>query len=222
MMGGRIAQGIYLDDRGSDPGPRAGSRERIRVPRSSAETREHVLGVAHELFYWHGIRATGVDRVAAAAGVAPTTLYRLFASKDDLIAAYIKRADRLYREWFEGAAAAGGTDPRDQILAVFDALGEQVQPQHCRGCPFLMALAEFADPAHPAHRAAVAMKAWVRDRFGQLTAALASDGCTARPELLADQLSLVMEGTYASAQALSADGPARHARATAESLLGVS
>ena len=126
------------------------------MPRSSAETREHVLGVAHELFYWHGIRATGVDRVAAAAGVAPTTLYRLFASKDDLIAAYIKRADRLYREWFDGAAAAGGTDPRDQILAVFDALGEQVQPQHCRGCPFLMALAEFADPAHPAHRAAVA------------------------------------------------------------------
>ena len=42
---------------------------------------------------------------------------------------------------------------REQILAVFDALDEQVQPQHCRGCPFLMALAEFPDPAHPAHRA---------------------------------------------------------------------
>jgi AcrR family transcriptional regulator len=191
------------------------------MPRRSAETREHVLGVAHELFYWHGIRATGVDRVAAAAGVAPTTLYRLFASKDDLVAAYIERADRLYREWFDAAAAAGGPDPREQILAVFDALGEQVQPQHCRGCPFLMALAEFPDPAHPAHRAAVAMKAWVRDRFGQLSAALASGGRAARPELLADQLSLVMEGTYASAQALSAEGPARHARALAGSLLGV-
>lgn len=191
------------------------------MPRSSAETREHVLGVAHELFYWHGIRATGVDRVAAAAGVAPTTLYRLFASKDDLVAAYIERADRLYREWFDAAAAAGGPDPHEQILAVFDALGEQVQPQHCRGCPFLMALAEFPDPAHPAHRAAVAMKAWLRDRFGQLTAALASGGRAGRPELLADQLSLVMEGTYASAQALSAEGPARHARALAESLLGM-
>lgn len=192
------------------------------MPRSSAETREHVLGVAHELFYWHGIRATGVDRVAAAAGVAPTTLYRLFASKDDLVGAYIERAGRLYREWFEAAAAAGGADPHDQILAVFDALGEQVQPQHCRGCPFLMALAEFPDPVHPAHGAAVTMKAWVRDRFGQLTAALARGGRTARPELLADQLSLVMEGTYASAQALSADGPARHARTVAESLLDVS
>ena len=85
-----------------------------------------------------------------------------------------------------------------------------------------MALAEFPDRAHPAYRAAVTMKAWVRERFGQLTAALASEGRAARPELLADQLSLVMEGTYASAQALSADGPARHARTAAESLLDVS
>src|ERR1700733_4056215 len=82
----------------------AGSRKGIRMPRgaasrSSAQTREHVLGVAHELFYWHGIRATGVDRVAAAAGVAPTTLYRLFASKDDLVAAYIAANAGPYRQW---------------------------------------------------------------------------------------------------------------------------
>jgi hypothetical protein len=66
------------------------------------------------------------------------------------------------------------------------------------------------------------MKAWVRDRFGQLTAALAGGGRAASPELLADQLSLVMEGTYASVQALSAEGPARHARTVVESLLDVS
>jgi AcrR family transcriptional regulator len=203
-------------DAGITQGIRKVARMSPRMSRSAAQTREHVLGVAHELFYWHGIRATGVDRVAAEAGVAPTTLYRLFTSKDDLIAAYIERAGQLYRAWFDAAAAAGGPDPRDQILAVFDALGEQVQPQVCRGCPFLMALAEFPDPAHPAHRAAVAVKAWVRERLGQLTATLA-----ARPELLADQLSLVMEGTYASAQALAADGPARHARTVAESLLDV-
>jgi len=154
--------------------------------------------------------------------VAPTTLYRLFSSKDELIAAYIERADLLYREWFDAAAASGGPDSRRQILALFDALGEQIQPQHCRGCPFLMALAEFPDPAHPAHRAAVTMKAWVRDRLGQLTADPTSGGRTARTELLADQLSLIMDGTYASAQALSAAGPARHARAVAESLLDVS
>jgi AcrR family transcriptional regulator len=191
------------------------------MSRSSADTREHVLGVTHELFYWHGIRATGVDRVATEAGVAPTTLYRLFASKDDLVAAYVERAGRLYREWFDAAVSVAGTDPREAILAVFDALTEQVQPQKCRGCPFLMALAEFPDPAHPAHRAAVTVKTWVRDRFGQLTADLARGGRGEHSELLADQLSVIMEGVYASAQALTAAGPSRHARTIVESVLSV-
>ncbi len=65
------------------------------------------------------------------------------------------------------------------------------------------------------------MKVWVRDRLDQLTADLASGGLATQPELLADQLSLIMEGTYASAQALSATGPARLTRILAESLLEV-
>jgi AcrR family transcriptional regulator len=186
------------------------------VPRAAADTREHVLEVAHDLFYWHGIRATGVDKVAAEAGVAATTLYRLFASKDDLVAAYVERADRLYREWFDAAVEGAGADPRARILAVFDALAEQVQPERCRGCPFLMALAEFPDVDLPAHRHAVATKAWVRARFVELAAALAVDD----PDELADRLALVMEGVYGSAQALGADGPPRRARALIETLIG--
>ena len=186
-----------------------------RPRRTAAETREHVLAVAHELFYWHGIRATGVDTIAAEAEVAPTTLYRLFASKDDLIAAYIERADGLYREWMTAATAPDIGPPRERILALFDALAEQVQPQRCRGCPFLMALAEFPDPQLPAHAGAVATKAWVRGRLGELSAALA----VSDPDALADQLAVVMEGVYASAQALGAGGPARRARAMAETLI---
>ena len=191
----------------------------IRPRRTAAQTREHVLAVAHELFYWHGIRATGVDAIAAEADVAPTTLYRLFASKDDLIAAYIERADRLYREWMTEATAPTAGSPRERILALFDALDEQVQPQRCRGCPFLMALAEFPDPQLPAHAHAVATKAWVRDRLGKLTGALAREGPVADPAALADQLAVVVEGVYASAQALGAAGPARRARAIAETLI---
>jgi AcrR family transcriptional regulator len=190
----------------------------MRMPRSGKETREHVLEVAHDLFYWNGIRATGIDRVAAEAAVAPTTLYRLFASKDDLIGAYMERAGGLYRDWFDAATEAGGADPRQRILALFDALTEQVQPGQCRGCPFLMALAEFPDPAHPAHRNAVELKQWVRTRFGELTAEL-GPARTAHGEALADQLALVMEGVYASVQALGVGGPARRARAFAEALL---
>ncbi|GAA5200339.1 TetR/AcrR family transcriptional regulator [Rugosimonospora acidiphila] len=178
-----------------------------------------MLQVANELFYWHGIRATGVDRVAAEAGIAPTTLYRLFASKDDLIAAYIERAKAFYQEWFDASARSGGDVPRDQILAVFDAIAEQVGPEQCRGCPFLMALAEFPDANHPAHRASVAHKSWLRMRFGELVRDFAETTPVTDPEQLADYLALVMEGVYASVQALGDGGPARNARALAQRLL---
>ena len=188
---------------------------RPRAKRPAAETRERILEAAQELFYWHGIRATGVDEVAAQAGVAPTTLYRVFASKDDLVAAYVERNDRGYRAWFDEAAGGDDRDPRERILSVFDALRDQTRPESCRGCPFVMALTEFPDPELAQNRGAVALKAWVRGRFGELARELGADD----PELLADQLTLAMEGVYASVQALGHGGPARSARALAEALM---
>jgi AcrR family transcriptional regulator len=151
--------------------------------------------------------------------VAPTTLYRLFASKDDLVAAYVQREDEQFREWFAAATdrAAGG--PRERIVALFDALAEQIQPHQCRGCAFLMALAEFPDPMLPAHRHAVATKAWVRSRLGELTEQLAATTPIDDPDALADELAVVVEGVYGSAQALGASGPARRARKLVETLL---
>jgi AcrR family transcriptional regulator len=183
--------------------------------RSSAQTREHVLDVTHDLFYWQGIRAIGVDRIAAEAQVAPTTLYRLFASKDDLIGAYVERADELYRRWFTEAMQDDGRDPRERVFAVFDELAVQVQPEQCRGCPFQMALAEFPSPDLPAHQRAVSTKNWVREQF----LSLAREMDAADPTALADQLTLVMEGVYATVQAFGADGPATGARALVEQLL---
>jgi AcrR family transcriptional regulator len=184
--------------------------------RSSEQTREHVLGTARELFYWHGIRATGVDAVAAAAGVAPTTLYRLFASKDELVAAYLEREAAGYRAWFTAATAEPAGDPRGRVLALFDALAEQVRPEHCRGCPFQLGLAELPDAGRPGRAHAVAVKAWTRDRLGELTAELVDDGA----DVLADQLVLVFEGVYASVASLGDTGPAARARGLVERLLG--
>lgn len=183
--------------------------------RSAAETRSHVLRVAGELFYWNGIRATGVDLVAAEAGVAPTTLYRLFASKDALVGAYVERADQEFRDLFAAAVAAAGPDPRDQILAIFDEIFAQVDSGLCRGCAFLMTLAEFPDPELAAHRNAVRAKTWVRRSIGELVERLG----VADPDELADQLTLVFEGLHASSQSLGSHGPAKQARRLAEALL---
>jgi AcrR family transcriptional regulator len=177
--------------------------------RSSAQTREHMLDVARELFYWHGIRATGVDMIARSAEVAPTTLYRLFASKDDLVAAYVEREAARYREWFDAALGGAERPVRERLRDLFHALEEQVQPDHCRGCPFLMALAEIPDADHPAHREAVALKRWVRQRFGEL----------AGGEALGDQLALIFDGVYGSVQALGNDGPATRSWELAEAVI---
>jgi AcrR family transcriptional regulator len=187
--------------------------------RTAAETREHVLAVAQRLFYWNGIRATGVDSIATEAGVAPTTLYRLFASKDDLVAAYVEANAAGYKEWVTDMTRPELGNPRERILSLFDALGEQVQPERCRGCPFLMTLAEFPDPTHPARVIAIATKAWVRDRLRELTDELSADTTVADPVALGDRLAVVMEGVYASVQALGADGPALQARVVAEILI---
>jgi AcrR family transcriptional regulator len=180
-------------------------------------TRDRILGVAHELFYWKGIRATGVDAVASAAGVAPPTLYRIFGSKDDLVAAYLERDAEGYLAWMEAVSAPSVGTPRDRILALFDALTDQVRPENCRGCPFLMALAEYPDEDSAPHKIAVATKAAVRDRFEALTGEL---GASAHePKQLAAHLTLVLEGVYASVAALGSEGPAAGARGAAKNLI---
>jgi AcrR family transcriptional regulator len=195
------------------------ARATTQRSRTSATTRAHILDVAHELFYWNGIRATGVDAIAKAAGVAPTTLYRLFDSKDDLVGAYVERAADRYRDWFEEALGPAEDSSRVRILRLFAALQEQVRPEQCRGCPFLMALSELPDPDHPGHRHAVDLKAWVRKRFARLARELPGTTSAPAARKLGDQLVLVFEGVYASAQALTASGPSRAAARLVDDLL---
>lgn len=183
--------------------------------RTAAETRSHVLRVAGDLFYLRGIRATGVDLVAAEAGVAPTTLYRLFASKDDLVGAYVERADLEFRAQFTAAVEGAGPDPRDQILAVFDIVLGELSSDTFRGCKFLISMAEFPEPELPAHHNALVAKSWTRERMRELTDKLEVED----PDALADQLMLVFEGLHASGQSFGPDGPAKRGRGLAEALL---
>lgn len=164
--------------------------------RPASETREHVLAVAHDLFYADGIRQTGVDRIVAAAGIGPTTLYRLFGSKDRLVAAYVEREAAAYLQWM--SEVIDGKTPRVGLRGFMRGILDQIDSSDCRGCPFQIALAEIPDPAHPAHRAAVALKHQVRDTLRELAArADAPD-----PEATGDRLMLLAEGSYAAARSL--------------------
>lgn len=180
--------------------------------RSAADTREHVLEVARELFYWRGIRATGIDAVAGGSGVATATLYRVFGSKDALVEAYVRREAAGHLEWLEASLGDPRRPAGQRLGDLFTALEHITRSDVCRGCPFQMALAEIPERDHPAHREAVELKRRVRERFGEL----AAEHAGAEAERLADELMLLFEGAFATAVAL---GPPARAAEIVRALL---
>ncbi|WP_285244444.1 TetR family transcriptional regulator [Pseudarthrobacter sp. fls2-241-R2A-127] len=174
--------------------------------RTAEENRRNVLEVATRLFYAHGIRAVGMDTVVKECGVGNATVYRQFPTKDALATAYAQgRADA----WFERmrAAAAAEEDPQDKLLAVFGVLAADCAGSTYRGCPMLNTNTEFPEGGHPAHLSAVAHKQQVRDWFSSL----ATDARAEDPDRLAEELLIVLNGTYATAAVL--DGAVYGSRA---------
>jgi AcrR family transcriptional regulator len=181
-------------------------------PRPAA--RERVLEAATRLFLRDGFRAVGVDTIVAEAGVAKMTLYAHFPSKDDLIVAYLERANRQFWAWLDGASAAVD-DPRGKLLAMFDAVGKLANSPQCLGCTFQGTAAEFPDPQHPGHRVALAHKQAVRARLG----ALAEQARLREPDDLADQLLLLMDGAWVAARMFGPDNPSGQAATAARTLI---
>ncbi|HYL32324.1 MAG TPA: TetR/AcrR family transcriptional regulator [Stellaceae bacterium] len=177
------------------------------APDSSAVTspRDRLLNTANDLFYRRGIHAVGIDEVVGAAGVAKMSLYRSFPSKDELVAAYLARRSGLYWDWWDRVVARHPGKPRQQLLALTKSLRKRALRTGWRGCPFTNAACEFPEPDHPARRVAEANKRELRRRFR----ALAKAAGARSPARLADQLTLLFEGTYASVLTFGHRGPAR-------------
>jgi AcrR family transcriptional regulator len=169
---------------------------------------ERVLAAADKLFYRQGIRAVGVDAVAAEAGVSKRTLYNHYHSKDDLIAAYLTARFRHL--------APSDAPAREQILGAFDRLERMFADGSFRGCPYVNAVTELGDPNHAAARIALQFKeqrrAWYRALLERLG--------VKDPDALATQLQILAEGALTGALVRGGDPAlARSARAAAEVLL---
>jgi AcrR family transcriptional regulator len=171
------------------------------------------------LFPARGINATGIDSVLARAGVAKQSLYDHFGGKDALIEAYVREQDAAFSAWFTGQMADAPPDPRGRLLHTLDVLGRFIAGEAFCGCVFLGAIEELADAAHPARRAAWGHKRAFRDAL----AALARDAGAAEPALLAEQLSLLVDGVLIAARADEHDGQRAlaAAKAAAGALLAV-
>lgn len=147
--------------------------------------KDRILGTADRLFYLQGIRAIGVDTIAAEIGISKRTLYNHFPSKDALIEAYLKRRFVTPRP--------SDKSPVEQILGTFDALERRFAAKDFRGCPFVNAVAELGSEDRAVRKIAIAFKEsrriWFRDLLVQLG--------VADPEALATQLVLLVDGSIA-------------------------
>ncbi len=109
----------------------------------TAEARERIIRTAYELFHRDGIIAVGVDRIVADAGVAKTTLYRHFRSKDDLVVAVLERHEELWTSgWIEPEVERRATSPQERIPVIFDVLNEWLRGESYEGCLFINSLLE--------------------------------------------------------------------------------
>ncbi|PTM86572.1 TetR/AcrR family transcriptional regulator [Streptomyces sp. VMFN-G11Ma] len=124
-----------------------------------SEARTRLLNTATRIFYAEGIHSVGIDRIVAEAQVTRATLYRHFPSKEDLVLAYLKQADQGIRGQVE-AARASSPSPTDQVRAVAKSITDGIQSTGFRGCAFLNAAAEYSDPNHPIHQAALSHRQW--------------------------------------------------------------
>lgn len=180
--------------------------------------RERVLKTASRLFHREGIRAVGVDRIAAEADVGKMTLYRHFATKDELVVAVLEGRDGPARAALEAAMEHAGDDPRARLLAPFAMLEPWFASRGFRGCPFMNASLELREPTHPPHPArAVARRHKAATRDVLAVAAGAAD--LADAEALADQLAVVFDGAIAQAQMRDPAVVARAALAAAGALV---
>jgi AcrR family transcriptional regulator len=175
--------------------------------------KQRLLAAADDLFYNEGINAVGIDRIIANAGVAKGSLYYSFAGKDDLVREYLSGR---HGKWVERVTAGieAHADPRERVLAVYEALGALFAEPDYRGCAFVNAMAEAAPDSVEAE-AATLFRGWVRDLF----LGLATETGAAEPQQLADTLVVLYDGAVSTAQMDKAPGAAQTARRTAELVL---
>lgn len=155
--------------------------------------RQQILDAAARCFYHRGITATGVDAIAAEAGVSKRTLYNHFPTKDDLVLAYVEWIELRWQATLDRWLAAVD-DPSERVLAYFDAYFDTHDDEEFRGCSLINAAAEIADADSPVLALVQQRKRSVHE---ELTALVADAGVT-EPAATANTLVLLLEGAIAN------------------------
>jgi AcrR family transcriptional regulator len=176
--------------------------------------RERIVSTARDLFRKHGIRGIGVDAIAELAGTNKMTLYRHFGSKDDLVVACLREVAREVEAMWDGFDAAHPDDPLAQLHA-WVRCGAECAGGDGRGCDMANAAVELAESDHPARGFIEQFKSAQRDRLARLC----RKAGIAKADLLADALSLLLEGARVSRQSAGVEGPCARFIAIGEAVI---
>ncbi|MET8135955.1 MULTISPECIES: TetR/AcrR family transcriptional regulator [unclassified Streptomyces] len=176
---------------------------------AGSSTRDRLLDAAAELFYREGV-GVGVEALCRVAGVSKRSMYQLFDSKDDVLAASLERSAPAYQAFL--LPPDDDRPPRERILHVFERLEELADRPDFRGCPFVAVTAELKAPDHPASLVARRCK----DELTAFFRREAERGGAADPEILARQLTVAFDGSGVRAvmQGRGLDGLALETAAT--------
>lgn len=178
------------------------------------DTREKILATAEQLIYQNGIHATGMDLLVKTSGVARKSIYRYFATKDDVAAAALNARDARWMHWFR-TECDKGTTPQERILNMFTVLKGWFESDGFRGCAFINTAGEVGDPADPVRQIAKLHKQKLLDYTLELTGQLHIE----QPSTLARKLLILMEGAITMSHVMGDYSAADSAREVAQLLL---
>jgi AcrR family transcriptional regulator len=162
--------------------------------RSAGTVRRDILLTASRLFYAHGIHAVSADRILAAAAISKVTFYRHFATKDDLVVAYLENLSARERQVTDAAMDRFSDEPHALVTWFARAVGAQSCRPGFRGCAFINAASEYPDAASPVRRAVGEHRAWFRSVLVDVATRLGAE----RPDAVADQLVVLRDGLLVS------------------------
>ena len=177
----------------------------IATKRERRPPRERLLETAYAMFAARGVRDVGVDEVIERADVAKATLYRHFPSKDDLVVAFLEeREQRWTLDWVEAEARGRGSEPEQQLLAIFDLFDEWFHREDFEGCAFINVMLEMG-PAHPVGSASVRHLENIR----AVVSRLAEEAGFRDPASFARSWHILMKGSIVQAVEGDLDAAAR-------------
>jgi AcrR family transcriptional regulator len=183
--------------RSDSPRPRPRLPHRDPPEEADLETRERIFRTAYELFTQEGFNAVGVDRIVAEAGVAKTSLYRHFRSKEDLVVAVLERHELLWTHGLlEDESKRRASRPEDRVAALIEVFYEWIRDDGFAGCLFINSALENHDRSPAIRAAAVA----ALERVYELLCKLVDEAGVSEPRSLAHQVHILFRGSIVAAR----------------------